>query len=188
MRWNHPSRGLIGPAEFIPIAEETGLISQFGDWVLRSACEQAKAWHGAGSPDLCVSVNVSPRQVHAGGFGNTISQVLKETGFPAHTLQIELTESVIMDTSEQVVQTLRHIADLGVRIAIDDFGTGYSSISYLRFLVVTGLHCHPGICVQPSAPLGGFREPLAPLLADPSRLPRGRRNHHPQTPRIEELT
>jgi diguanylate cyclase (GGDEF)-like protein len=132
MRWNHPTRGLIGPAEFIPIAEETGLISQFGDWILRTACEQAKIWHEAGSPDLCVSVNVSPRQVHAGGFGKTVSQVLQDTGLPAHTLQIELTENVIMDTSEPVVQTLHHIADLGVRIAIDDFGTGYSSISYLR--------------------------------------------------------
>ncbi len=132
MRWNHPNRGLIAPAEFIPIAEETGLISQFGDWILRTACEQAKAWQQAGSPGLCVSVNVSPRQVHAGGFGDTVAQVLRETGLPAGTLQIELTENVIMDASEQVVQTLRQISDLGVRIAIDDFGTGYSSISYLR--------------------------------------------------------
>ena len=132
MRWNHPARGLIGPAEFIPIAEETGLISQLGDWILRTACEQAKIWHEAGSPDLCVSVNVSPRQVHAGGFGKTVSQILQDTGIPPQTLQIELTENIIMDTSEPVVETLNHIAGLGVRIAIDDFGTGYSSISYLR--------------------------------------------------------
>jgi diguanylate cyclase (GGDEF)-like protein len=139
LRWNHPTRGLVGPAEFIPIAEETGLITQFGAWVLETAAKQTRAWQLEGHPHLIISVNVSPRQVIDGGFPETVSRALANSGLSAQSLQLELTESMIMESSQRVQEELRGVANLGVQFAVDDFGTGYSSISYLRRFPIRAL-------------------------------------------------
>ena len=132
LRWNHPKRGLVCPAEFIPIAEETGLILPIGKWVLQAACSQNKAWQLAGLPSICVSVNVSPRQLRQPRFTRNISEVLADTGLDPDCLELKLTEGMIMEDPETTSKMLSELCDLGVRIAIDDFGTGYSSLSYLR--------------------------------------------------------
>ena len=132
IRWNHPQRGLISPAEFIPIAEEVGLIVPIGSWVLRTACAQAKAWQDAGLPQIKLSVNLSARQFIQPDLAASIRLILAETGFPAKNLELELTESLIMHNAELFIATLRHIKDIGIELAIDDFGTGFSSLSYLK--------------------------------------------------------
>ena len=131
LRWNHPSRGLLSPAEFIPIAEGSGLILPMGEWILRAACTQSRAWQKAGLAPLTMSVNVSPRQLYGQKFVNTVSQVLRDTGLPPHLLELELTESLLMEHPETTSKVLKDLAKLGVRIAVDDFGTGYCSLSYL---------------------------------------------------------
>ena len=138
VRWNHPKRGLVLPAEFIPAAEETDLILPIGHRVLQSACAQNKAWQQAGFPLVRVSVNVSPRQFAQRHFPQTVSGVLRETGLAPRFLELELTESILIGNPEQTSETLRELADLGVRIAIDDFGMGHSSLNYLcRFPLQT---------------------------------------------------
>lgn len=128
IRWNHPERGLVSPAEFIPIAEETGLILPIGDWVIRDACARAATWPG----DLSVAVNISPRQFAGPALATTIVQALATAGLPAARLEIEITESIFIGNVERTVDMLHTLRALGVRIALDDFGTGYSSLSYLR--------------------------------------------------------
>lgn len=135
LRWTHPERGPISPAEFIPIAESSGLIVDLGLWVLREACRQGRAWLDAGLPPRSVSVNVSPAQIWSMDFETAVAAVLAETGFPAELLCLELTESLFVDHTEQrISRTLTALSGLGVRLALDDFGSGYSSLGYLTRL------------------------------------------------------
>jgi len=135
LRWTHPERGPISPAEFIPIAESSGLIVDLGLWVLREACRQGRAWLDAGLPPRSISVNVSPAQIWNVDFETAVSAVLAETGFPAKLLCLELTESLFVDHTEQrISRTLTALSGLGVRLALDDFGSGYSSLGYLTRL------------------------------------------------------
>ena len=138
VRWEHPTRGSLTPLEFIPLAEETGLIVPLGKWVLETACRQAAKWHRArtdpdGAP-LFVSVNLSARQFIQEDLVEDVAAVLAETGLAASALELEITESVLMDKSDAGIRTLRRLRALGVRLVLDDFGTGYSSLSYLKHL------------------------------------------------------
>jgi len=132
VRWAHPERGLVSPAEFIPIAEETGLIVPLGEWVLRAACAQSKAWQKAGLRVPRVTVNVSGKQFHAPQMTETVVSALKASGLEPQYLGIELTESAVMGNAERHIRTLHELKALGVTLSIDDFGTGYSSLSYLK--------------------------------------------------------
>lgn len=132
LRWHHPEQGIISPARFIPLAEESGQIIAIGKWVLRTACAQTQAWHAAGHSDLTVSVNVSACQFRQPEFVDTIVDILLQTGLDARFLDLELTESVIMQDREEIIETLRALKRLGVTLSLDDFGTGYSSLSYLK--------------------------------------------------------
>ncbi|MEM7191830.1 MAG: bifunctional diguanylate cyclase/phosphodiesterase [Pseudomonadota bacterium] len=127
IRWHHPEHGIISPSQFIPIAEETGLIVPIGEWVLRQACTDAMKW----PKHLTVAVNLSPAQFSDGDITETVADVLHETGLPARRLELEVTESLLINDTEEVLSKLNHLRNLGVRIAMDDFGTGYSSLSYL---------------------------------------------------------
>ncbi|MGX8008720.1 putative bifunctional diguanylate cyclase/phosphodiesterase [Mesorhizobium sp. ORM8.1] len=128
MRWRSLSRGLVPPQDFIAAAEETGLIVQLGDWALRKACSVAASW----PHDVRIAVNVSPAQVKSGGFARSVISALAHSGLAAGRLELEITETVMMDESDTVLKTLGQLRGLGVRIALDDFGTGYSSLGYLR--------------------------------------------------------
>ncbi|HEX5210215.1 MAG TPA: EAL domain-containing protein [Pseudolabrys sp.] len=128
LRWNHPKRGLVSPADFIPVAEETGLIVPLGEWVLKSACYEAVEW----PDDIKVAVNLSPAQLNNRNLLNVVIGALAETGLPARKLQLEITETVLLHNTFGTLQTLHELRKLGVQIALDDFGTGYSSLSYLR--------------------------------------------------------
>jgi EAL domain-containing protein (putative c-di-GMP-specific phosphodiesterase class I) len=128
VRWRHPQRGLISPAAFIPLAEQTGLIAPLGEWVLRTACQEAIHWPS----DVRASVNLSACQFTAGDLTTTVRKALADSGLPARRLELEITESVLLDRSSDNLATLHALRDLGTRIAMDDFGTGYSSLSYLR--------------------------------------------------------
>jgi diguanylate cyclase (GGDEF)-like protein len=136
VRWEHPVRGLIPPLSFVPLAEETGLILPLGRWVLESACRQARAWRDArpGGPPLFMSVNLSGRQFFQPDLVDQVREILDETGLDPAGLEIEITESVLMDQSETGIRALRQLRDIGVRLVLDDFGTGYSSLSYLKHL------------------------------------------------------
>ena len=130
-RWKHPELGMVSPVKFIPLAEETGLIVSIGAWVLRTACTQAKIWADAGMP-LAVAVNLSGVQLRQRNFVDSVRAVLAETGLdPAH-LELEITESVLMEQAKETLSTLHQLKEIGVQLAIDDFGTGYSSLSYLK--------------------------------------------------------
>jgi len=132
IRWKHPEYGLVPPGDFIPIAEETGLIGAIGEWVLRSACTQMDAWYRRGLPRIAVSVNVSSRQFRQDSLANTVKAVLDDTGFDPKLLELELTESLLMDDIARSKTILAELKTLGVSVALDDFGTGYSSLSYLK--------------------------------------------------------
>ncbi|MBB1518493.1 GGDEF domain-containing phosphodiesterase [Aquipseudomonas guryensis] len=132
VRWRHPELGLVPPGDFIPLAEETGLIAPLGEFVLRQACLQAREWQVQGLVELRVSVNLSVHQLRQGNLVSLVRQVLDETDLPAHMLELELTESHLLDNVENVIATFQQLRDLGVKLAIDDFGTGYSSLSYLK--------------------------------------------------------
>jgi diguanylate cyclase (GGDEF)-like protein/PAS domain S-box-containing protein len=128
VRWPHPERGMISPAEFIPVAEETGLINALGSLILHRACRDAVAW----PDDIRVAVNLSPLQFRAGNLLSVVMEALKQSGLPARRLELEITETLLLEKSSQVQATLHALRALGVRISMDDFGTGYSSLSYLR--------------------------------------------------------
>jgi diguanylate cyclase (GGDEF)-like protein/PAS domain S-box-containing protein len=132
LRWRHPEKGMIPPDQFIPLAEDTGLILPIGEWVLRTACCQAKAWQEAGLPPITVAVNVSPKQLQLANFDQIICDVLDDSVLEARYLDLELTEGAIMKEPEKMVVTLNRLKDIGVQISMDDFGTGYSSLSYLK--------------------------------------------------------
>lgn len=134
MRWQHPELGLVPPERFIAIAEETGLITSLGDWALRSACQQNKAWQSAGFGKIPVSVNVSSRQFYPSELLETIRGALQESGMEGRDLVLEVTESLLIENPESLQEMLREIKEMGVKISIDDFGTGYSSLSYLKRL------------------------------------------------------
>lgn len=138
LRWKHPVHGWIPPVKFITIAEETGLIIPIGQWILRTACRQMKEWQTRGLPPLRISVNLSIRQFYQQNLVDTIKEILEDTGLPAEYLELELTESMMMNI-EHTKKTLDDLKELGIQIAIDDFGTGYSSLSYLKHLPVDRL-------------------------------------------------
>ena len=132
LRWHHPEQGLVSPDEFIPVAENTGLITQIGEWVLHTACAQNKAWQDAGLPPIHVSVNLSSRQFQQIDLIEIIDRALRETGLDARFLELEITEGSAMQNVESTIYKLKGMDALGVKIAIDDFGVGYSSLSYLK--------------------------------------------------------
>jgi EAL domain-containing protein (putative c-di-GMP-specific phosphodiesterase class I) len=138
VRWQHPTRGLVPPLAFIPLAEDTGLIVPLGRWVLQVACEQAARWHRRGVVDgqdaPFVSVNLSARQFSQVDLVDDVARTLAASRLDPGALELEITESVLMDRSEVGIRTLRDIRGLGVRLVLDDFGTGYSSLSYLKHL------------------------------------------------------
>ncbi|WP_161884460.1 bifunctional diguanylate cyclase/phosphodiesterase [Deinococcus alpinitundrae] len=136
VRWRHPQLGWVPPGQFIPIAEEIGLITEIGEWVLRTACAQGAAWIQAGHPNIRMAVNVSALQFESQTFVETVDRCLQETGFPAAHLELELTERIVMRNAEDSVAQLKRLRALGIAIAIDDFGTGYSSLSYLARLPI----------------------------------------------------
>jgi diguanylate cyclase (GGDEF)-like protein/PAS domain S-box-containing protein len=131
-RWRHPELGMVSPARFIPLAEETGLIVPIGDWVLRTACAQASAWKRTGLGPVRISVNISARQFRQPDLPGAVEAALRDTGLDAGDLELELTESIIMQDIEHVIGVMRELKNMGVMLAIDDFGTGYSSLSYLK--------------------------------------------------------
>ncbi len=138
IRWQHPELGLLGPPDFIALAEETGLIVPIGEWVLREVCRQNRAWQDAGLPKVRVAVNLSGFQLQHQGLVETVADILKETGLSGDSLEIEITETVIMQNPEYVAGLLNRLSEIGIHISIDDFGTGYSSLAHLkRFSVNT---------------------------------------------------
>jgi len=140
LRWKPPEQPAVYPGDFIPMAEETGLIVQIGEWVLRTACAQLKCWQNAGlCGDMKMAINLSARQFKQHNIVNMVSRVLQETGCDPASLELEITESVVMDNPEAAVATLQHLSDMGVSLAIDDFGTGYSSLSYLKRFPIDAL-------------------------------------------------
>ncbi|RCJ18023.1 diguanylate phosphodiesterase [Nostoc minutum NIES-26] len=132
IRWQHPTMGLVSPAQFIPIAEANGLIVPIGEWVLRTACAQNRAWQLAGLSAIRISVNLSARQFEQPNLLQVVSQILQETGLEASYLELEVTESLLMVDVERSVKTLKQLRELGIWLALDDFGTGYSSLNYLK--------------------------------------------------------
>jgi diguanylate cyclase (GGDEF)-like protein len=128
LRWKHPTRGLISPAEFVPVAEDTGLIVPIGAWAVREACRQAVRW----PDDVRVAVNVSAVQFHRGGLQETVLRALADSGLAPERLEVEITESIFLEGGEATLRLLHSLRALGIRIALDDFGTGYSSLSYLQ--------------------------------------------------------
>ncbi len=132
LRWNQPNLGMVGPAKFIPLAEETGLIVPIGAWVVRTACLQTRAWQNAGLPVITVAVNISARQFREANLLQLVAKILAETGLDPTQLELEVTESVIMHDAQHVIATLQAFRNMGVKLSVDDFGTGYSSLSYLK--------------------------------------------------------
>jgi diguanylate cyclase (GGDEF)-like protein len=141
IRWQHPERGLVAPSEFVPLAEDTGLIVPIGAWVLRQACRQVQAWTSpfAGDPPLTLAVNLSIKQFAKPGLDERLAEVLAETGLAAERLALEVTESIVIDQPEATTVLLASLKGLGVKVHMDDFGTGYSSLSYLHQLPLDGL-------------------------------------------------
>jgi EAL domain-containing protein (putative c-di-GMP-specific phosphodiesterase class I) len=132
LRWRHPRNGLVAPADFIPLAEETGLIIPIGTWAMEEACRQNKAWQDKGLPRVRVAVNISALQFRQRNLLECVAGALERSGLAPHYLEVEITESVVMQKASEAIVTLEQLARMGVNISIDDFGTGYSSLSYLR--------------------------------------------------------
>ncbi|MFT4540859.1 MAG: EAL domain-containing protein (putative c-di-GMP-specific phosphodiesterase class I) [Planctomycetota bacterium] len=139
IRWNHPQLGMVSPAQFIPLAEETGLIISIGEWVLRTACKQNKDWQLAGFPPVRMSVNLSAAQFNQDDLYVTVSNVLEEVGLDPNWLELEVTESMLMKDAESTIDTLHKLKGAGIYLSIDDFGTGYSSLSYLKRFPIDAL-------------------------------------------------
>jgi EAL domain-containing protein (putative c-di-GMP-specific phosphodiesterase class I) len=140
IRWQHPERGLVPPSEFVPLAEDTGLIVPIGEWVLAEACRQVQRWPAAaGDAPLTLAVNLSIKQFAKPGLDARIAELLTATGFPAERLALEVTESVIIDQPEAAKTVLESLKALGLKVHMDDFGTGYSSLSYVHQLPLDGL-------------------------------------------------
>jgi diguanylate cyclase (GGDEF)-like protein/PAS domain S-box-containing protein len=139
VRWKAPGGGLVPPVEFIPVAEETGLILELGEWVLREACRQLREWYDAGWPRVTVAVNLSPRQFQQKDLVARVRHILDETGLPPQSLELEITESSLMHSVDEALTQVQALADMGVQLAIDDFGTGYSSLAYLKRFPVSRL-------------------------------------------------
>jgi diguanylate cyclase (GGDEF)-like protein/PAS domain S-box-containing protein len=151
IRWTHPRRGLVSPAHFIPVAEDCGLIVPIGSWVLRQACEQARAWMKAGLPPITMAVNVSAKEFRDHSFLDGLLTILAETGMDPRSLELEVTESVLMKHSESAAAILGKLRELGIQVALDDFGTGYSSLSYLRKFPVDTLKIDQSFVAQITA-------------------------------------
>jgi EAL domain-containing protein (putative c-di-GMP-specific phosphodiesterase class I) len=133
LRWQHPTRGLVSPADFIPVAESSGVIVPIGEWVLRQACRDARRWDGIrGGEQLTVSVNLSGRQLQTSELPSIVPHALLDAGLAPGRLTLEMTESMLIDRSDEMLSLLHELRRIGVRLAIDDFGTGYSSLSYLH--------------------------------------------------------
>ncbi|MFA5242736.1 MAG: EAL domain-containing protein [Sulfuricella sp.] len=132
IRWNHPVLGMVSPADFIPLAEETGLIVPIGEWVIETACRQLKAWQDEGLPDMVLSVNVSARQFQQENLSRVVEQALRQNEVEARCLDLEVTESAAMRNPDQTIAILRQLKEIGVKVSLDDFGTGYSSLNYLK--------------------------------------------------------
>jgi EAL domain-containing protein (putative c-di-GMP-specific phosphodiesterase class I) len=139
LRWTHPTRGLVSPAQFIPVAEDCGLILPIGKWVLREACQQARAWVDAGLPPVTMAVNISAMEFRGENFLEGLFAILDDTGLDPKFLELELTESVLMKHASSTENTLKTLRARGVQLAVDDFGTGYSSLSYLRKFPINAL-------------------------------------------------
>ena len=139
LRWQNPQSGLVAPAEFIPVAEETGLIVPIGAWVLEQACHQAAAWRAGIAPDMCMAVNLSPRQFQDENLLEIVTAALAASGLPAHALELEITEGLLMGGAEKLMPTFDALTRLGVHFSVDDFGTGYSSLSYLQLFPISNL-------------------------------------------------
>lgn len=136
LRWQSPVHGFVSPAKFIPIAEEAGLIISIGEWVLRTACAQSRSWQLAGLPRIKMAVNISSRQFKEQNLVELAAQVLQETNLEANYLELEITESLIIENIQQVIDTMDRLHDMGVTLSLDDFGTGYSSLNYLKRLPI----------------------------------------------------
>jgi diguanylate cyclase (GGDEF)-like protein/PAS domain S-box-containing protein len=132
VRWIHPDLGMVSPGTFIPLAEETGLIMPIGEWVLRAACAQGKAWQDEGLGHLIIAANLSGRQFRQQPLVHTVDDILKSTGFDPRCLELEITESVLVQSVEDTITALKRLKDMGLRVSVDDFGTGYSSLTYLK--------------------------------------------------------
>jgi EAL domain-containing protein (putative c-di-GMP-specific phosphodiesterase class I) len=132
VRWQHPDMGMVSPAQFIPLAEETGLIVPLGEWVLRTACAQNREWQKQGLPPLRVAVNLSPRQFRQENLVSEVARTLRETGLDAGSLELEITESMVVRDPGQAAKLLTELRATGIYLSIDDFGTGYSSLAYLK--------------------------------------------------------
>ena len=139
VRWQHPDMGMVAPAQFIPVAEETGLIVPLGEWVLRTACAQNREWQRQGFPHLRVAVNLSPRQFRQENLVREVAKILQETGLDAGSLELEITESMVFQDPEQAAKILTELRAMGLSLSIDDFGTGYSSLAYFKRFPITSV-------------------------------------------------
>ncbi|MCR4436811.1 MAG: EAL domain-containing protein [Clostridiales bacterium] len=139
IRWKHPRKGIISPMEFIPIAEETGLILPIGQWVLKTACSQLKEWHDMGYNNFGLSVNVSVIQLQQPDFAETVSRIIAENRLLPEYLELEITESAFMESARTVARNLNSLRKRGIKVSIDDFGTGYNSLKYIQKLAVNSL-------------------------------------------------
>ena len=164
VRWQHPQRGLVSPAEFIPIAEETGLIVPLGEWVLKAACAQATAWKSAGLRIPRIAVNVSSEQFRQGSLVHTLERILAETKAEASQLMIEITEGVIMDNADANIEVLQAVKAMGVHLSLDDFGTGYSSLSYLNRFPIDELKIDRSFVAEVAQP-GDYSAIVSAIIA-----------------------
>ena len=139
IRWQHPTKGMISPLSFIPIAEETGLIIKIGEWVLRNACNQIQEWKNKYNITLTLAINLSTHQFLHKNFKETIIKVVEETSFDPESLELEITESAAFDNIDQTINTMNEIIKMGIMFSLDDFGTGYSSLNHLKLLPISSL-------------------------------------------------